>query len=231
MDSPAMIDPSKLTAKERLELWRKKREMEKLKDGKASSLTPEPTDKKPSFSSISSASGEPSVLPLVKLNPVAPAPLAKTKTITMGAVGRFGLPLKGGVPPKRSFSALNDDDEESDRKLQKLDLPDINPEPQTGKAVAADTIGTDLAVEEDVKPVVPEDKMDVDEKPKVATVAEEEEDELDAYMRETMKEVKEVNTKDAKRMGLMNLEDESEDEEEVQDKAGDELAKAEALLA
>lgn len=232
-----------MTAKERLEAWKKSRELQKAKEGKASSSTPEPTDKKPSFNAISAASGESEFQDIItSLNKLAPAPLAKTAAITMGAVSRFGLPLKAGATaPKRAFSALGDDDDESDRKLQKLDLPDIKDvkmemEPQTGDAVAADDIGADLAVEEDVKPETEEeekqDKMDIDSKPGAATnqPVEDEEDELDAFMRQNNQEVREVNTKDAKRLGLMNLEDESDDEAEVVDKAGDELAKAEALL-
>lgn len=231
-----------MTAKERLEAWKRTRELKKQQEGKASSSTPEPTDKKPSFASISAASGESACqFPLTMLNDVAPAPLAKTPAISMGAVSRFGLPVKGGSAlPKRSFAALDDDDDESDRKLQKLDLPEIKDvkmetEPQTGDAVASGVIGADLAVEEDVKPPVEkedtENRMDVDPKPAPkAPLQEDEEDELDAFMRQNNHEVREVNTKDAKRMGLMNLEDESEDESEVVDKAGDELAKAEALL-
>ena len=128
------------------------------------------------------------------------------------------------MAPKRAFAAL-DDEEESDRKLQKLDLPPVLPEIQTGDA--EDQIGDDLAVEEDIKPEIKDEKMDVDE-PKVE---EEEEDELEAFMKQNNQEVKRVNTTDAKKLGLLNLEDDSDDEAEVKDKAGDELAKAEAILA
>jgi ATP-dependent RNA helicase DDX46/PRP5 len=128
---------------------------------------------------------------------------------------------------------LDDDDDEGDRKLQKLDLPDINPEVQSGPSAEEGAIGGDLAAEvvedNDVKPEVSEakeEKMDVDPKAE----EEDEEDELDAFMRQNNQEVRKVNVKDAVRGGLINYEGESDDEVEIKDAAGDELAKAEALL-
>jgi len=228
-----------LTAKERLEAWKKQRELEKLKEGKATSATPEPpasVDVKPNISSFNAvpSSSSPAMKGEISLNTLdraetdAAVPTAKPQNLTFGAMSTIGLPAKPTV--KRAIAALNDDDDEdSGRKFQKLDLPEINPEPQSGAAVEAGALGDDLAAEdvaeEETKPEVKEEKMELDEKPE-----EDEEDELDAFMRQNNQEVREVNVVDAKRQGLLNLEDNSDDEEEIKDKAGDELAKAEALL-
>jgi ATP-dependent RNA helicase DDX46/PRP5 len=157
-------------------------------------------------------------------NALAAVPPPPTTTAKPASLTFSGLDIASkSTAPKRAFAAL-DDEEESDRKLQKLDLPDFKPEVQTGEEVDAGKIGDDLAVEEDVKPDVEEDeKMEQPED-------EEEEDELDAFMRQNNQEVRKVNTSDAKKLGLLNLEDDSDDEAEVKDKAGDELAKAEAIL-
>ncbi|OCF55316.1 pre-mRNA-processing ATP-dependent RNA helicase PRP5 [Kwoniella mangroviensis CBS 10435] len=231
--APETEEDKKRKAKERLEAWKKQRA---LKEGKTA--TPEPSS---------------SAVPPTK--PSSPA-LAKPLTglpdkPTAFSLSRIGLPLKAGPAPsilKRSLAAsLDDDDDNSgDRKLQKLgDLPEINPDVQSGDAAQVDSIGDDLAVEnikaEPNGDGVEEDAMDVDEKPtlkengnekeeKIQVDEEEEEDPLDAFMRTNVEQVVQVNQADAKRMGLRQSGDDSENEEEDKVKVEDKLAEAEALL-
>lgn len=154
---------------------------------------------------------------------------------TAFSLSRIGLPLKptNPTPLKRSMAALDDEDT-SDRKLQKLDLPDFDPEVQSGDAAQVGSIGADLAVadgDEDDDTVVKkeeekEEKMDIDKKAE----EDEEEDPLDAFMRDNVQQVVEVNKADAKRMGLRVAEDGSDDENQGQVVEKDKLAEAEALL-
>ncbi|RSH91265.1 pre-mRNA processing RNA-helicase [Saitozyma podzolica] len=236
---PTTEEEKQRLKRERLEAWKKARELEKLKDGaKANSATPEP-EKKPDISKVAGKGALP----------------PKPTGFSMGSLGRIGLPLKpGSAAPKRTVAALDADDAAPERKLQKLeDLPEFDPEVQSGKAASLDAIGDDMAAEDvdeeqiDVKPDVKPDldtgngtvsetangsaanghangstKMEVDE--------EEEEDELDKFMRENTLEVKQVNQADAKRQGLLAVDNESDDEPEVRDKQEDSLAKQEEML-
>ncbi|RXK38314.1 pre-mRNA-processing ATP-dependent RNA helicase PRP5 [Tremella mesenterica] len=219
--------------RERLEAWKKQRELQK-QAGKLGSATPEPTpvvDVKP----VIQPSGA------VGRSGLPAKPTGLGFSLSAPALSRIGLPLKPGtVQAKRTLQTLNHDEDGPERKLAKLDLPDIVPEVQSGEAADQKAIGDDLAAEdveeEDEKPVVngndhvngdakPEVKMDVDE--------EEEEDPLDAFMRENVQEVRKTNVADAKRLGLgvTALEPESEDDEpEIKSKAQEEMEKAEALL-
>jgi ATP-dependent RNA helicase DDX46/PRP5 len=233
--------------------------LEKLKDGaKANSATPEP-EKKPDISKVA---GKGVYIPSKSsrssgriIHRVTGALPPKPTGFSMGSLGRIGLPLKpGSAAPKRTVAALDADDAAPERKLQKLeDLPEFDPEVQSGNAASLDAIGDDMAAEDvdeeqmDVKPdikpdldtengAVPETangsaanghangstKMEVDE--------EEEEDELDKFMRENTLEVKQVNQADAKRQGLLAVDNESDDEPEVRDKQEDSLAKQEEML-
>ena len=241
LDSP-VPDGRPLTAQERLALWKKQRGLEP----KVRSATPEQApapaspaqggkpgaDVKP-FATISSTNGESIHHVLYTLaQHVGALPSKPPSGLSFGSVKTIGLPTRN-TNTKRAFGALDDDDDEGDRKLQKLDLPDINPEVQSGPSAEEGAIGGDLAAEvvedNDVKPEVSEakeEKMDVDPKAE----EEDEEDELDAFMRQNNQEVRKVNVKDAVRGGLINYEGESDDEVEIKDAAGDELAKAEALL-
>lgn len=151
---------------------------------------------------------------------------------TAFTLSRIGLPLKptNPTPLKRSMTTLDDEDT-SDRKLQKLDLPDFDPEVQSGDAAQVGSIGADLAVadgdeEDDTVVKKEEEKMDVDKKEE----EDEEEDPLDAFMRDNVQQVVEVNKADAKRMGLRIAEDGSDDEDRGQVVEKDKLAEAEALL-
>ncbi|KAK8869889.1 pre-mRNA-processing ATP-dependent RNA helicase PRP5 [Kwoniella newhampshirensis] len=217
--APETEEDKKRKAKERLEAWKRQRA---LKEGKYA--TPE-----------------------VKTSPLSPAPSARTtgglpskpSAPTAFSLSRIGLPLKAGPTPLKRSIAF-DEEETSDRKLQKLDLPDVNPEVQSGDAAQVEAVGDDLAVAEleeheteDVKPDIngimngDSEKMDVDKK---VEEEEEEEDPLDAFMRENVQQVVEVNTADAKRLGLRTAGDDSDGEEEVKVVAEDKLAEAEALL-
>ena len=240
LDSP-VPDGRPLTAQERLALWKKQRGLEP----KIRSETPEQTstpappaqaartgaDVKP-FAAISSTNGESTYHTPTTLAQHLGALPSKPSSLSFGGVKTIGLPTRN-TNTKRAFGVLDDDDDEGDRKLQKLDLPDINPEVQSGPSAEVEVIEGDLAAEvvdeKDVKPDVSEakdGKMDVDPKAE----DEDEEDELDAFMRQNYQEVRKVDVKDAVRGGLINYEGESDDELEIKDAAGDELAKAEALL-
>jgi len=143
--------------------------------------------------------------------------------------------MNAGSKLKRSVVALeHDDDEDGPRKLEKLDLPEVD------LTVHADSIaaeGGDLAAEdvevaaeEEEKPEVTDVKMEVDEPATKKEEEEEEEDPLDAYMKEIGQDVSETNKTDAKRLGLMAA-DEEEEEQEIKNVAEQKLQEAEALLA
>lgn len=174
--------------------------------------------------------------------PAVSKPVGSSK---LGSFARMDLTNVTSSGLKRSFSAL-DDEQGPERKLEKLDLPDFNPEVQSGEAADVGTIGDDLAAEdgeEDVKPQVDENgditmapqsnghaetkpaetKMEVDE-------PEEEEDPLDAFMKDITQDVSAVNRSDAKRLGLMQ-ETDDDNEKIIKNKAEEKLQEAEALLA
>jgi ATP-dependent RNA helicase DDX46/PRP5 len=197
--------------------------LEKLKDGKIKSATPEPVvERKPEVKAVGKGElgrllGDSLVHGVASLPP--------KPTLTMGALGRIGLPLKPGSMPLKRSIGMDGDEVEPERKLKKLDdLPEVNPEVQSGDAANVNEIGDDMAAEvveeEDVKPKVEETNgMDVDE-----------EDELDKFMRENTMEVKQVDRDDAKRQGLMAVDNESDDEPEMRNKQEDDLARQEEML-
>ncbi|WWD15835.1 pre-mRNA-processing ATP-dependent RNA helicase PRP5 [Kwoniella shandongensis] len=222
--APETEEDKKRKAKERLEAWKKQRA---LKEGKAA--TPD----------VKSTPGSPAPPPPSRTTGGLPP---KPSAPTAFSLSRIGLPLKAGPTPLKRSIAF-DEEETSDRKLQKLDLPEVNPEVQSGDAAQVEAVGDDLAVAEleeheaeDVKPDIngTSDKMEVDKKEDVKVVAkekeEEEEDPLDAFMRENVQQVVDVNAADAKRLGLRTAGDESDNEEEVKVATEDKLAEAEALL-
>ena len=219
--SPANGDKPK-TAKERLEAWKRQRE---LQNGKAGSSTPEPAaDRKPSSPAPTSTC---ELIRTLRGYAQKRAALpAKPTGFSRVGLSRIGLPMKPGSVLKKSALAL-DDEESSDRKLEKLDLPEVNPEVQSGEAADLGAIGEDMAaeeIEEDVKPDT--EKMEVDAKPE----EEEGEDPLEAFMKANTEEVKQVNTSDARRLGLLGAGDDSDDEAEIKNKQEEELEKAEAIL-
>lgn len=168
----------------------------------------------------------------------------------------MGLPMNAGAGSKlkRPVAALDHDEDGPERKLEKLDLPEVDPTVQTGESVeGAGVIGADLAAEDvdaDEKPVITEgseSKPAVDESgdvemkeskpdtkpaeaPDQQAEEEEEEDPLDAYMKEIGQDVSEVNRGDATRLGRIAA-DEEEEEKEIKNVAEQKLQEAEALLA
>jgi ATP-dependent RNA helicase DDX46/PRP5 len=159
--------------------------------------------------------------------PSKPVPSA----FSLGGLSRIGLPVKPGSHLKRTITAL-DDEETEDRKFQKLDLPDVNPEVQTGEGGNEDAIGDDLAAAdveesevEDVKPAIPDATMEVDKKEE-----EEEIDPLDAYMAQTEMQAAAVDAEDARKAGLFGGGDDSDDEPDVENKQEAEILSKEALL-
>jgi ATP-dependent RNA helicase DDX46/PRP5 len=118
-----------------------------------------------------------------------------------------------------------DDSDGSDRKLQKLNLPPVDPLVAPGKLAPDEVVTENLDVVSDdedapMTGVISEKtagtKMEVDE--------EEEEDPLDAFMKDNTKEVKKVNEEDLKRFGgpvtegpraeVLNEDDDGPDEDE-----------------
>lgn len=126
---------------------------------------------------------------------------------TANTMSRIGLPMKPSAAVLAKAGLTNtgpgngiklDDADLSERKLQKLVLPPIAPllVPGTVGEGAADApvVGDLDAVsdDEDEKPVLQSDKMEVDE---------EEDDPLDAFMKENVKQVKTIDTQDKARHG------------------------------
>lgn len=227
-----------------MEKWKAQQKLTKAKDGKADSATPEPADKKSSFSAVPVGKGESS--PSIRCRAERIATLPAKPTFSLGGLSRIGLPLKGSGPtPLKRTIAVMDDDEQEDRKLQKLDLPDFDREVQSGEAAKVEAIGDDLAAvdgDDAMKGVEPEVEREsdangatkpVEQKVRMEVDAESEEDDpLDAFMQDVDKAVKTVNHEDAKRQGLRTMEhdDSEDDEKEVKNKQAEEMAKAEATL-
>lgn len=207
--------------KERLEAWKKQRA---AKSANASPLnvsassTPEP-ERAP-------AKGE------------STAAVTRNRIVlTAAAPGKSGLSFStqslGGIvnkPTPLKHSLVMDDEEVGARKLQKLEMPKVADVVQSGSAAGVEAVPEDMAAvdgdenEDDV--VKAEDAQDNGSK---MDVEEEEEDPLDAFMRQNATEVKTVNISDAKKQGYAEELD-SDDDMEVRNKAEEELAKAEALL-
>ncbi|BEI91301.1 uncharacterized protein CcaverHIS019_0401210 [Cutaneotrichosporon cavernicola] len=214
-----------------------------LTNGRAASGTPGPGDeeekkrqargrleawkrqRKAQGSNVTSPAGTPEPDRRSPVKPVAKSGLSFSAT---------SLSSLKPTPLKRSFAAL-DDEEVEDRKLEKLDLPDFNAEVQSGTEAGLASVDEDMAVaqgddNENDAVVGPEANgngdggmMDVDEG--------EEEDPLDAFMRDNDQQVKTVNVSDAKRSGNVGMdESDGEDEETVRNRAEEELSKAEAML-
>jgi ATP-dependent RNA helicase DDX46/PRP5 len=133
-----------------------------------------------------------------------------------------------------------DDTDTSSRKLQKLALPPVDPLMLPGSSVPGGTVTENLDVVDDDD----DDAMDVD-KPEVTNAAnagedEEEEDPLDAFMKENTKEVKKVDAEDEKRFGksaatvreeVLNLDDDEADPEEEEMPANNGVLSSEEILA
>lgn len=126
---------------------------------------------------------------------------------TANTMSRIGLPMKpsaavlakAGLAPAGPGNGIKlDDAEHNERKLQKLVLPPIAPLLVPG-AVSEGTVETSgvgdldaVSDDDDEKPGQATDKMDVDE---------EEDDPLDAFMKENVKQVKTIDSQDQARHG------------------------------
>jgi ATP-dependent RNA helicase DDX46/PRP5 len=134
--------------------------------------------------------------------PIVPAPApAKTagqlNRAALGGLGLKGLPVKSDVlkAAKSSTAASMDDSVETKRKLETLDLPEVDMSMNDGQAGIGNLEGDDE--EEDDS-----NKMEVD-KPKGAIDDEDDEvDPLDAFMSGVKEEVKKVNLEDMKKMNV-----------------------------
>ncbi|KAK4687220.1 ATP-dependent RNA helicase DDX46/PRP5, partial [Tremellales sp. Uapishka_1] len=209
---PTLEDLKKVSQKERLAAWKRAQELKAKGSPAPGSPTPEPP------ASIDPPKGFAAL-------PSKPAPFS----LPAKSLSRFGLPLKPSLAPVKRALATLDDEAAPDRKLLKLDLPEMDPQVQSGDSAQVGAVSEDLDVvdgddnEDDLVPSIKkEEKIQVDE--------EEEEDPLDAFMRSNTDQVKIVNQEDKKRMGL-NDEEEEEEETEVKNKLEEELASKEALLA
>lgn len=137
------------------------------------------------------------------------------------AISRIGLPPKPGSSSRPSAGvAVMDDSDTSDRKLQKLALPPVDPLVLPGLGgVAPVTENLEADYDDD-----DEDAMDVDSHPTAPVTQgedDDEEDPLDAFMKSNVEEVKRVDKEDEEKTGvtatstrLQNLNDIDEDENE-----------------
>lgn len=288
-DSPApqSEEEKQRLKRERLEAWKKQRELEKLKaeggaaaassraGGSASARTDPPVLGKQAESMGFQTASAPAAKSELEIRATPCNVRARerlTKTVAtlppkpafaLGAFGRMGLPLKAGQTEKKrgGVMGLDEEDDAPERKLQKLELPEVDMKVLKGDEAKLHVIGDDLAAEDvdehdavkqeeegvkDEKDIKVEDtKMDIDEPP--ATLAkngasiktesaekeeeDEEEDELEAYMKSMNAEVKETDMADAKKHGLLAVDNESDDDEPVAvPNQEDTLAKQEEML-
>lgn len=112
----------------------------------------------------------------------------------LGGLGLKGLPLKPDVlkAAKLTTAAALDDSVETKRKLEKMDLPEVDMSMGDGTAGVGDLEGDDD--DDDA------DTMDVDKAQTGMEVEEDEVDPLDAFMSGVKEEVKKVNMEDLKKM-------------------------------
>ena len=111
----------------------------------------------------------------------------------LGGLGLKGLPVKMDVLKASKLSApVMDDSEETKRKLETLDLPDVHMSMTDGQENVGNLEGDDDDDEPNAKDKAkPADAMDEDE---------DEIDPLDAFMTGVKEEVKKVNLEDMKKM-------------------------------
>ncbi|CCM04836.1 uncharacterized protein FIBRA_07029 [Fibroporia radiculosa] len=172
------VEDEKLKAKRaKLEAWKKEREAKKaLDEAKAKAMA---------------LAGKSAPAP-------TPAPAKTTVHLNRSALsglGLKGLPLKPDLlkVSKLSTNGALDDSVETKRKLETLDLPEVDMTMADGQA----SVG-DLEVDDD------EDEANVaDDKAKPEDIVDEDEDEvdpLDAFMSGVKEEVKKVNMEDLKKL-------------------------------
>lgn len=116
----------------------------------------------------------------------------------LGGLGLKGLPLKPDVikaAKLASVAAGLDDSVETKRKLEKMDLPEVDMTMAEGAAVVGDLEGDDDDDDEDDA-----NKMDQDKANDAMDEDEDDIDPLDAFMSGVKEEVKKVNMEDMKKM-------------------------------
>lgn len=121
-------------------------------------------------------------------------PTAQLNRAALGGLGLKGLPLKPDVlkSTKLASAASMDDAVETKRKLQTLDLPEVDMSMTDGQA----SVG-DLEVDDDDEDA---NMMDQDAAKNAMDEDDDEVDPLDAFMSGVKEEVKKVNMEDMKRM-------------------------------
>ncbi|KAL4241435.1 Pre-mRNA-processing ATP-dependent RNA helicase PRP5 [Abortiporus biennis] len=165
-DSSNKRTPQIEAKRAKLEAWKKEREAKKaLDEAKAKAMA---------------LAGKSAPVPATPSKPTG-----QLNRAALGGLGLKGLPLKPEL--LKTTAAAMDDSEETKRKLQKLDLPEVD-------MTLTETSVGDLEVDDD-----DEDTNDA----KIGTAMDEDEDEidpLDAYMSGVKEEVKKVNMEDMKKM-------------------------------
>ncbi|GHJ85929.1 hypothetical protein NliqN6_2331 [Naganishia liquefaciens] len=205
--APPVAETDKQREKrEKLEAWKKAQAAKKAALERAADLGIGPK-------AVTSSAASEQVASKVASGVKLPAPLPGKpafSAFTANTMSRIGLPMKpsaavlakAGLAPTGSGNGIKlDDAEHSERKLQKLVLPPIAPLLVPGTigegAVEAPEVGDLDAVsdDEDEKPMQAADKMDADD---------EEDDPLDAFMKENVKQVKTIDSQDQARHGGSN---------------------------
>lgn len=136
----------------------------------------------------------------------------------LGSLGLKGLPVKPGL--LKTSSAVLDDSVETKRKLQTLDLPEVDMTMSDGQPNIGSLEGDDEDDEAGVAPAA-----------KAADIMDEEEDEvdpLDAFMSGVKEEVKKVDLQDIKKMKTngsigVRLDERGDDADATEGPAVDEL--------
>ncbi len=133
-----------------------------------------------------------------------------------------------------------DDTDTSNRKLQKLALPPVDPLMLPGSSIPGGTVTENLDVV-DESDDDEDDAMDVDKAaPSAVADEEEEEDPLDAFMKENTKEVKKVDAEDEMKFGkpvttvrqeVLNLSDDEPEVEEEELPVNNGVLSSEEILA
>ncbi|KAJ3554166.1 hypothetical protein NM688_g3246 [Phlebia brevispora] len=168
--TPPPIEDEKLKAKRaKLEAWKKEREAKKaLDEAKAKAMA---------------LAG--------KSAPPAPTAGGHLNRAALGGLGLKGLPLKPDLRATKT-AAVMDDSVETKRKLETLDLPEVDMTMTDSQAGVGDLEGDDDDEEAN--------KMDQEKKKDAMDEDEDEPDPLDAFMSGVKEEVRKVNLEDLKKM-------------------------------
>ncbi|KAF7794559.1 hypothetical protein EIP86_005694 [Pleurotus ostreatoroseus] len=192
--TPPPIEDEKLKAKRaKLEAWKKEREAKKaLDEAKAKAMALAGKSAPPSSSTAAKPAGQ--------LNRAA-----------LGGLGLKGLPIKPDLAKTSKIAApAMDDSVETKRKLETLDLPEVDMTMTDSQTGVGDLEGDDDDEEANKMDLEKKDAMDEDE---------DEVDPLDAFMSGVKEEVRKVNLEDMKKIktgGRLRL------DEQMVDEGGDE---------